>query len=105
VSKVLRQSSPLPQRKGPESCPPGTRTPAHSSASNADHFDPVTKKLNVVLQINSQARSPALVEYARKHSTHDKLATESFDTAAENPDEEVIRVLGSMAGQAKKKLG
>jgi hypothetical protein len=72
---------------------------------DAGHFDPATKKLNVVLQINSQAKSPALVEWARKHSTHDKLATESFDTAAKDHDEELDRVFGSMEGQAKKKLG
>jgi hypothetical protein len=72
---------------------------------DAGRYDPATKKLNVVLQINSQAKSPALRDWARKKSTHDKLATETFDTAAQDKTAELSRVLASLEAQAKNKLG
>jgi hypothetical protein len=56
----------------------------------------VTKKLNVVLQVNSQAKSPVLRDWARKHSTHEKLGTESFDTAAADKNAEFVRVVDSL---------
>jgi hypothetical protein len=72
---------------------------------DAGRYDPSTQKLNVVLQINSQAKSPALKDWARKKSTHDKLATEVFDTNAEDKNVELDRVLASLEAQAKSKLG
>jgi hypothetical protein len=72
---------------------------------DAGRYDPATKKLNVVLQINSQAKSATLRDWARKNSTHDKLATEAFDTAAQDKTAEFGRVLASLAAQAKNKLG
>ncbi|KAF1964496.1 hypothetical protein BU23DRAFT_561891 [Bimuria novae-zelandiae CBS 107.79] len=72
---------------------------------DAGRYDPATQKLNVVLQINSQAKSPALRDWARKRSTHDKLATEAFDTAAKDKTAELDRVLESLEAQAKSKLG
>jgi hypothetical protein len=72
---------------------------------DAGRYDPATKKLNVVLQINSEAKSPALRDWARKKSTHDKLAKETFDTAAQDKKAELDRLLASLATQAKSKLG
>lgn len=72
---------------------------------DAGRYDSSTQKLNVVLQINSQAKSPALKDWARKKSTHDKLATEVFDTNAKDKDAELDRVLASLEAQAKSKLG
>ena len=72
---------------------------------DAGHFDPVTKKLNVVLQVNSQAKSKGLQDWIKKNSTHAKLATESFDTTAEDQDAELKRVVGSLANQGKAKVG
>ncbi|KAF1999204.1 hypothetical protein P154DRAFT_231746 [Amniculicola lignicola CBS 123094] len=72
---------------------------------DAGRYDPTTKKLNVNLQINSQAKSPALRDWARKHSTDDKLATEAFNTDAADKTAEFNRVLASLEAQAKSKLG
>lgn len=72
---------------------------------DAGRYDSSTLKLNVVLQINSQAKSPALKDWARKKSTHDKLATEVFDTNAKDKNAELDRVLASLEAQAKSKLG
>ncbi|KAL8850895.1 MAG: hypothetical protein Q9221_004208 [Calogaya cf. arnoldii] len=72
---------------------------------DAGHFDENTKRLNVVLQVKSQAKSPALVDFKKKEGTHAKLATESFDTTAKDKDAEADRVYDSMESQAKEKLG
>jgi hypothetical protein len=72
---------------------------------DAGHYDATTKRLNVVLQVNSQAKSPALKEYIKNNSTHGKLATASFDTAAEDPKAEFSRVLEELVEAGKKKLG
>ena len=72
---------------------------------DAGHYDPNTKKLNVVLQINAQARSPALRDWARKNSTHDKLATASFDTSVEDKEAEFASVLKKLENEAKQRLG
>ncbi|MCJ1479190.1 hypothetical protein MMC13_007874 [Lambiella insularis] len=72
---------------------------------DAGHYDESTKKLNVVLQVNSQATSPALREWVKKSSTHGQLATASFDTSAVDKDTELNEVLSSLQSQAKQKLG
>jgi hypothetical protein len=72
---------------------------------DAGHYDAKTKKLNVVLQVNSQAKSPALREWARKNSTHGKLATASFDTGAADKEAEYDSVLAALEREAKQKLG
>jgi len=72
---------------------------------DAGRYDSTTKKLNVVLQANSQAKSPALKDWIKKNSTHGKLGTEAFDTAAADKDAEFNRILSSLAEQAKSKLG
>ncbi|KAL8757376.1 MAG: hypothetical protein Q9199_002253 [Rusavskia elegans] len=72
---------------------------------DAGHFDKTTKLLNVVLQVNSQAKSPALVEFRKKEGTHAKLATETFDTSATDKVAEANRILDSLERKAKEKLG
>jgi hypothetical protein len=72
---------------------------------DAGHYDANTKALNVVLQVNSQANSPALRDWARKNSTHEKLATASFNTSAEDKEAEYARVLEALENEAKQKLG
>ena len=42
----------------------------------------IKTKRNVVLQVNTQAKSTALKDWLKKQGTHAKLATASFDTAA-----------------------
>ncbi|KAL1847070.1 hypothetical protein Plec18170_008846 [Paecilomyces lecythidis] len=72
---------------------------------DAGHYDEDTKRLNVVLQVNSQAKSPALKEWIKKNSTHGKLATASFDTSAEDKQAEFARMLRDLEEQGKKNLG
>jgi len=72
---------------------------------DAGHYDATTKRLNVVLQVNSQAKSPALKKWIKENSTHGKLATASFDTAAKDQKAEYDRVLKELEDAAKKSLG
>lgn len=72
---------------------------------DAGRYDADTKRLNVVLQVNSQAKSPALKDWVKKNSTHGKLATASFDTAAEDKQAEYLRMLHELEEQGKKNLG
>ncbi|OJD24806.1 hypothetical protein ACJ73_03828 [Blastomyces percursus] len=72
---------------------------------DAGHYDTNTKRLNVVLQVNSQAKSPALKDWVRKNSTHGKLATASFDTGASDQQAEYARMLGELEEEGKKNLG
>ena len=72
---------------------------------DAGHYDSATKKLNVILQVNTQAKSQGLKDWVKKNSTHAKLGTETFDTAAEDQNAELVRVLGSLEAQGKAKVG
>jgi hypothetical protein len=72
---------------------------------DAEHYEEATKRLNVVLQVNSQAKSPALKDFIKKNSTHAKLATASFDTAAEDPSAEYTRVVEELVEEGKRKPG
>ena len=58
----------------------------------------------MVLQVNSQAKSPGLQDWTKKNSTHGKLATESFDTNAKDKAAETKRVLESLEKQAKENV-
>ncbi|KAL8920486.1 MAG: hypothetical protein Q9208_006235 [Pyrenodesmia sp. 3 TL-2023] len=71
---------------------------------DAGHYDPSSKTLNVVLQVNSQATSPALKEWAGKNTTHGKLATATFKTDAEDKEAEALRMLKDLEEQAKKNI-
>ncbi|KAI9686456.1 MAG: hypothetical protein M1820_010629 [Bogoriella megaspora] len=72
---------------------------------DAGHYDEETKKLNVKLQVNSQATSPALREFTKKNSTHADLATGTFDTSAKDKDAEYNRMIDNLSADAKKNLG
>lgn len=72
---------------------------------DAGRYDATTKRLNVVLQVNSQAKSPALKEWVQQNSTHGKLATASFDTTAEDRKAEYDRLLMELRDAAKESLG
>ncbi len=72
---------------------------------DAGHYDATTKRLNVVLQVNSQAKSPALKKWIKENSAHGKLATASFDTAAKDQNAEYDRVLKELEDAAKESLG
>jgi len=71
---------------------------------DAGHYDETTKRLNVVLQVNSQAKSPALKYWIKKNSTHGQLATASFDTTAKDQDSEYLRMLKELADAGKENL-
>lgn len=71
---------------------------------DAGHYDASTKTLNVVLQVNSQAKSPALKEWARKNTTHAKLATSTFKTDAEDKEAEALRMLKDLEEKAKENI-
>ncbi|OJJ98581.1 hypothetical protein ASPACDRAFT_31140, partial [Aspergillus aculeatus ATCC 16872] len=72
---------------------------------DAGYYDSTSKGLNVVLQVNSQAKSPALRDWARKNKTHTKLATATFDTAAVNKNTKFQKVLKALVAEGKSKLG
>jgi len=59
---------------------------------------------NVVLQVNSQAKATPLKSWLEKNTSHGKLATASFDTAAEDPDLEARRVLAELEEKARNNL-
>lgn len=56
------------------------------------------------LRFNSQATSKSLKDWLKKIGSHANLATGELDTTAENPDEEIDRVLEDMVEQARKKI-
>lgn len=87
-----------------------TIVPGLKSAPNvqfrvdAGHYDPETKLLGVVLQPNAQATSEVVKKHIQKHSTHSKLAKYSFDTAAEDKDAEVEKMMDSFEEQVLENL-
>ncbi|KAI4170130.1 MAG: hypothetical protein LQ346_008896, partial [Caloplaca aetnensis] len=79
--------------EGSRLAPSKVKDPQFQVRLDAGHYDPSTKILNVVMQVNSQAKSPALVKWVKENSTHGKLATATFKTDAEDKPSEVIRML------------
>jgi hypothetical protein len=71
---------------------------------DAGHYDAATKKLNVVLQVNSQAKSPALVNFIKRNTTHGKLATAAFDTAAKDQQAEFEWGVEELTDKGKENL-
>lgn len=61
-------------------------------------------QLGVVMQVNSQAKSPSLADWAKKHSTHGRLATAIFNTEAPDKEAELERVLETLAADGKENL-
>lgn len=70
---------------------------------DAGRYNPQTHKLNVVLQVNGEAKSPGLQNWA--HTTHEQLATASFDTTAADKRAEFERVLEDLRKKAKDNMG
>ncbi|GBF62306.1 hypothetical protein TMEN_4844 [Trichophyton mentagrophytes] len=62
--------------------------------------------LNIVLQVNSQAKSPGLRTWLKKNGkgTHGQLAISRFDTLAEDEEKETERVLTDLLTKAKDEL-
>ncbi|KAI4147749.1 MAG: hypothetical protein L6R39_003023 [Caloplaca ligustica] len=91
--------------EGSRILPSKTKDGEYQLRIDAGHYDEKTKLLNVVLQVNSQAKSPGLRDWARKNTTHEKLATASFDTGATDQKAEFNSVVDTLEKEAKKKLG
>ncbi|KAJ5517481.1 hypothetical protein N7527_009041 [Penicillium freii] len=62
--------------------------------------------LNIVLQVNSQAKNTGLREWLKKQprGTHAKLASARFDKLAEDQDAEAERVMNELQEAARKNL-
>ena len=71
---------------------------------DAGHLDPKTQRLNVALQVFSQAKSPGLVDWVKKNSAHANLATATFDTKARDQNAEMNRVMEELKEEAKKNV-
>lgn len=92
---------------------PGSRVlPVNKKNDAAAEFridagEKIGTKQNLVLQVNSQAKSPGLKRYVATNgkSTHGKLAAASFDTNASDPEAEFDRLVEEMTTQARDKLG
>lgn len=72
-----------------------------------DAGEKIGDQQNVVLQVNSQAKSGALKKWVANNGrgTHGKLAQGSFDTKAADPVAEADSLVAEMDAQAKNKLG
>lgn len=64
----------------------------------------IANKRNIVLQVNTQAKSTALKDWLKKQGTHAKLATVSFDTTAADPEAEAQRALDELEKEAKANI-
>ncbi|KAF2150527.1 hypothetical protein K461DRAFT_280529 [Myriangium duriaei CBS 260.36] len=92
---------------------PGSRVlPVNKNDDAASQFridagEKIGDRQNLVLQVNSQAKSPALKKFLAEngHSSHGKLAVGSFDTKAKDPREEIERLAADMKAQMKSKIG
>lgn len=71
---------------------------------DAGKYNPVTKLLNVVLQVNSKPKSPGLSNWIGRHSTHAKLATTQFNTAADDKKAEYHRVVDELITAGKQNV-
>ncbi len=56
------------------------------------------------MQVNAQVKSCRLTEGLRKHSSHAKLGTETFDTVAKNSKGGLRRVMDFLKKQGKENL-
>lgn len=84
--------------------------PSKTTKNDADYElridagETIGGRRNVVLQVNSQAKSTALQEWVRKNTSHAKLATATYDTSAKDPDAEAIRVMKELQQKAKSNI-
>lgn len=72
-----------------------------------DAGERVGDEQNIILQVNSQAKSKSLKEWLSKNGrgTHGKLATAKVNTKAADKDAEVKRVIADMKAEARGKVG
>ncbi|KAJ9624422.1 hypothetical protein H2203_005189 [Taxawa tesnikishii (nom. ined.)] len=91
-------------REGSRIFPSKDKDAEYQVRIDAGKYDDKTKKLNVVLQVNSQAKSPGLKDFVKRNTTHGKLATAQFDTEAADKQKEMERVLAELEQGAKEKL-
>ena len=84
--------------------PSPTKDAEYQLRIDAGRFDPKTNRLNVALQVNSQAKSPGLVDWVKKNSTHSNLATATFDTKAQDKNAELNRVMEVLRQKAKENV-
>jgi hypothetical protein len=88
----------------------GRIVPSKTAKNDADYQlridagELVDNRRNVVLQVNTQAKATPLKSWLRKNSSHGKLATASFDTAAKDQKAETARVLAELEKKAKDNL-
>jgi hypothetical protein len=88
----------------------GRIVPSKTAKNDADYQlridagELVDSRRNVVLQVNTQAKATPLKSWLRKNSSHGKLATASFDTAAKDQKAETARVLAELEKKAKDNL-
>ena len=88
----------------------GRILPSRTQKNDADYElridagELVQNKRNVILQVNTQAKSTALKDWVKKQGSHAKLATASFDTAAADPEAEAQRVLDELEQEAKANI-
>lgn len=78
-----------------------------SAQLRIDAGEKIDGKQNLILQVNSQATSPALQKWMNSNGrgSHGKLATATFDTEAADQDAEGERVAQELEKQAKERLG
>ncbi|OBT87172.1 hypothetical protein VE02_04726 [Pseudogymnoascus sp. 03VT05] len=91
-------------KKGSRIIPSRTKDADFQCRIDTGRYDELTKRLDVVLQVNSQAKSPALQKWIRENSTHGKLATASSDTTAKDQNAEYDRMLYELQEIAKANL-
>ncbi|GAB7354925.1 hypothetical protein MBLNU459_g5550t1 [Dothideomycetes sp. NU459] len=103
VKEVAKKISPA-ATEGSRLFPPKSRDHSCPIRFDAGRFDHNTKELEIHVQINSQASSPSLRDYAKKHSTHKNIATAKFNTAAADKDAETSRVLEKLREDSKKSV-
>ncbi|KAI4657500.1 uncharacterized protein J4E79_007575 [Alternaria viburni] len=84
--KLIKAALADPPAPGTRIFPPNTPKKNEEWGFRVDsgHYNEQSKELNAVLQINNEATAEALVAYRAKHKAHAKLATEKFNTAAED---------------------
>lgn len=90
--------------KGGRILPSRTKDAEFQLRFDAGHYNDLTKKLLVHLQVNSQAKSPVLKDWVKKNSTHGNLASEYFDIGADDKDAELARFLSVMQEKAKNNI-
>ena len=61
-------------------------------------------KRNVVLLVNTQAKSTALKDWLKKQGTYAKLTIASFDTAVTDPEAEARRILDKLEKEVKANI-